>query len=248
MDNGYSPSGCIKGKCDDCDVRQATELCALTRRGVLNLEGGHVPVTIDGGAQVFDCADGKRGVWAIAEGFVALHAGDTAGRDVLVRVLGPGETFGHAACFAPVRPDLRATALTTVHCCFIPRRMVNSMLRREPDMAVAMMERLAEELCWAREALVSVVHLCGAARLASLLVDLSDRFGELDEFGGATLRLPLSRRELAAATGMRAETVARALRTLSKRGLANAKGRLVRVPSLEALAEVVEDGTLTAVA
>lgn len=248
MAQAHGASGCIRGDCASCGVRQTTELCSLSARGLRSLEGARKPASFAAGALVADAETGPRGIWALTEGFVAMHAGDGAGRSVLVRVFGPGETFGHAAMCAPIRPDLRAEALTDVHVCFLPRSAANRLLRLEPDVAVALTERLAEELCWARLALVTVIHLCGSARVAALLADLSDRFGDVHSDGSADLELPLSRRALAAATGLRAETVARSLRTLDKHGLAHARGRMIHIPSLDALLAAVRDGTLRAVA
>ena len=73
---------------------------------------------------------------------------------------------------------------------------------------------MAKDLEATEEALLHASALPVRARLAHLLLVLKDRYGTVDDTGELQIQLPLSRQDMAAMIGTRAETIARAVRSL----------------------------------
>ncbi len=79
-------------------------------------------------------------------------------------------------------------------------------------------------------------------RVARLLVELVDRFGAEGPDGALSLTLPLARQDMAALLGVRAESIARAVRALEVDGVARFSGRQVTIPSLDPLLAELPEG------
>ncbi len=72
-------------------------------------------------------------------------------------------------------------------------------------------------------------------RVARLVLLLADRYGVEVPGQGFALELPLARQDMAAMLGVRAESVARAVRALEDDGVASFDGRAVTIPCIERL-------------
>ncbi|HYC37247.1 MAG TPA: cyclic nucleotide-binding domain-containing protein [Usitatibacter sp.] len=93
------------------------------------------------GVTVF--AEGEKGttMYVITRGAVELHVGGK-----LMETLGPGEPFGELALID--RAPRNATAITRTPCKLVPVELetFRSLVRLEPDFAVAIMKVMADRL------------------------------------------------------------------------------------------------------
>lgn len=77
-------------------------------------------------------------------------------------------------------------------------------------------------------------------RMAHLLLTLKDRFAEAAEDGTLSMKLPLSRQDIADILGARPEMVARIIHALEVDGVAIFSGRKVVIPDLDPLLDEIE--------
>ncbi len=102
--------------------------------------------------------------------------------------------------------------------------------------------RLAEDLRAAEEEKLAATESV-RERVARLLLLLADRYGEeTARHKGLTVQLPMARQDMAALLGVRAESVARAIRALEDDGVARFRGRKVTIPSIERLMAELRGG------
>jgi CRP/FNR family cyclic AMP-dependent transcriptional regulator len=158
-----------------------------------------------------------RVVYAVLSGRLGVFQTGSAmapGRPRLREVLGPGQRAGEAHLLGERRAptDFRLQCLTGGLVAVIDADLYWSWCRR-PEVALPVLRELAEQ-ARARERLrMSWLELDVTARLAALLLDLHERFGDGRVAGG------LSQSQLGDLIGARRETVNRACRALQAEGL-----------------------------
>ncbi len=132
------------------------------------------------------------------------------GRTQIIRMVRPVEFFGYRAGFSGQHYVNSATA---VEPSVVLKIQVNTMIRvlkGNPQLSWFFIERLARNLGYADERMVSLTQKHIRGRLAETLLFLRDNYG-LEE-DGSTLSIYLSREDLASHSNM---TASNAIRTLS---------------------------------
>jgi CRP-like cAMP-binding protein len=125
-----------------------------------------------------------------------------------------GETMGYRDFFADQVFTTSAEALEPTRICFIDKRSVRILLDRNPTLGLGFLKRLASDLQNAEDALLMSAALTTRTRMAHLLLALKDRYATAQEDGTLTMKLPLSRQDIADILGSRTETVARIIQAL----------------------------------
>lgn len=162
-----------------------------------------------------------------------------AGRELVLRICGPGELVGELAVIDDRTRLGSVVALEPVEALVVPASELRALLHERPALALELLRLLSLRF---RDADLRRVEF-GAAdttgRVAARLVELADRYGEPEEADGRepALRvpLPLSQEELAAWTGASRAAVTGALRVLRELGWIETERRAVVVHDLDAL-------------
>jgi CRP/FNR family transcriptional regulator len=131
-----------------------------------------------------------------------------------------------------------AEAVTEARVAQVLKAAVARLARREPEVALALYAALAERLRRSDELVASLLSREVASRLAALLSNLAERFGEEDEAGGAVaIDLRLTHQDLANMIASTREAVSKVMSELRQEGLIEVRGRRITVPDRRALAE-----------
>lgn len=177
----------------------------------------------------------------VAHGLAKLTHTSESGREQVVRVLGAGEFWGEMALFAPVRQQGDLVALEETTACLIPRRAVQSLMRRYPDVAYRLVESLAQRLADSEQLIADLGLRDVGQRLAAELFRLATEKGSPAAGEGAvTVRIPVPWAQLAVRLGTTPESLSRKLRALAGQGLIGHRGnsREVEILDLDRLGRV----------
>ncbi|HWI60526.1 MAG TPA: Crp/Fnr family transcriptional regulator [Symbiobacteriaceae bacterium] len=155
------------------------------------------------------------------------------GREQVVRLLGPGDFLGEMALFAPAVHEHTLLAAEESDCCLVPREAIQSLMRRHPDVALRLVESLAQRLAQAEQLIVDLGLRDVGQRLA---VEL------LREAAGSTkVKMPGPWSELALRLGTTPESLSRRLKTFAEQGLIRQEGaRTVVILEPEKLRRIAE--------
>lgn len=215
-----------RATCDTCDVREGAVLCG------------------DGGASLEPFARARHqhhylarqtlyhegtpalGLYILCRGRVKLSCANGRGREQILRLVDPGGVVGEEA----VRPGSHyvgtARALEDSQAAFVGRDELLGLLRSHDGMAVSLLQHLSRVLASIQENLARLALADARSRMAGLLLELGRRYGRpTDE--GITLRLAVSRSELAAMIGLTPETAMRLLSQFRDEGILRTDGRHV---------------------
>jgi CRP/FNR family transcriptional regulator, anaerobic regulatory protein len=195
-----------KGLCDSIDDHDAD--------GVSGLEASRSPVRVfDVGEVVYAQGDPNDYVFNLISGWVALHRDMPDGRRQITRFLLPGGLFG----LEPAGAELghTATAVTMVTVCPIARPKFDDLRRKVPSLNEAFISLLERDNHHGFETLTVLGQGSAKERIGALISELvvASR-GPGTIAPGAVVRIPLTQRHIAEATGLTSIHVNRVLRQL----------------------------------
>lgn len=166
-------------------------------------------------------------LWCLLDGKVKLYKDGIGGRAQILRLLRPVQYFGYRAYFAQ-EPYVSSTAAFEASVLgSLPMKLVSEMIQNNVKIAWFFIRELSRNLGGSDTRIVNLTQKHIRGRLADALIVLKDNYGyEEDE---STLRIYMSREDLANLSNM---TTSNAIRTLS--GFVNEKiivvdGRKIKI-------------------
>lgn len=148
------------------------------------------------------------------------------GREQVLHQEGPGATLGEVPLFDRAGYVASATAQTAARLFWLPRREVEDLCRRHPDVALAIVATMARRVRAFAGLAGDLALRSVRVRLGRLLLDEAHRTGRLTA-AGVEVMLPGTRDEIAARIGTVREPLSRALGALAREGLVAVHGRTV---------------------
>ena len=192
--------------------------------------------TLERGEILFLSGTPAEGFFVVLFGRVKLSKLSPAGKEQILHLHGPGETFGEAALGDGARYPAQAVATKPSEVLLIPRAEFQELLGRRPVLATNLIASLSRRI---RDMALLVEDLSlrdAPARLARYLLDLTGASAG----AGAVLTLPMSKGELASLLGTRQETLSRGFRLLADAGFVEVNGGDVTILDPAGLSDMAE--------
>jgi CRP-like cAMP-binding protein len=160
--------------------------------------------------------------YLLVRGQVRLHKTANDGREAVIKIVGPGETFAEVVLFEVHRYPVTAVALSPATLLRFLKADIHRLLdnRDFRNNFIAMLMRkqryLAERI---RDSVTQSLD-------QQLLRFLTSQFGP-----GPRIEVPISKKHIAAALGIAPETLSRVIRRLTTRGMLRWRRRIVTICS-----------------
>lgn len=148
--------------------------------------------------------------YLIVEGSVAVCRITTDGRETILSILKEGDFFGEMSILDSSLRSASIKTLTEVELGIIKRDDFIALLDNNPQIGRLLVIELSERLRAANQLIAATTSQDIRSRLASLLLNLSENFGEPAE-NGVRISLRLTNQEMANMIGTTRETVNRTL-------------------------------------
>jgi CRP/FNR family transcriptional regulator, cyclic AMP receptor protein len=191
------------------------------------------------GEAIFHEGDDPGGVVAIVTGRVKVSVAGAGGREVVLRIPGPGELVGEIAALADHPRTATVTAIDQVQAIAVRAADFRRFVLEHPRVAPLVFEHVATLLEEADRQRIDFATRDVTARIGGRLLELVETVGEPDP-KGVRIALPLSQEELAAWTGASREGVARSLHLLRELGWIETRRREITVLNVEALRSLIQ--------
>jgi len=198
------------------------------------------------GEVIFRKGDVSGGLGVVLSGSVRTVISSPEGREQVLKVFGPGRTFGDIPVFDNDPQPADAVAVSESTVVFVPSDQLIELLKRQPEAAIDVVRLFASRLRAYKQIVEDLSLRTVVARIARLLVDRARGAQTLVE-ESANSSPDYTQDELAALVGSVREVVQRALKTLEHAGFIQmARGRIsvIDVDALEGWSES-ESGLLT---
>lgn len=178
-------------------------------------------------------AEGSQ-AYAVMSGRLKVTASGEDGKEIVLRILDPGEVVGDIALLDSGPRSATVSAIEAAELLVLQRRDFLPFLERRPKVAVKLLARLGGWLRSLSEQLEDTLFLSIRARLAKKILALAASYGE-PVAGGTRVAMRLSQSELANMVGATRESVNKELRRFSKHGAIRVENRYITVLDEEAL-------------
>jgi CRP-like cAMP-binding protein len=194
--------------------------------------------TLARGENIFSKGDPGAGLMGVLSGSVKISVPSVDGRDIVLRIIHPGEIFGEIALLDGQPRTADASAMTDCELIVIERRDFIPFLRSQPDLIMQIVEILCSRLRLTTEQVQDVTFLDLPTRLAKALLRLVGDNAGAPRDG----RLTITQRELSQLIGRSRESTNKQLRIWEKQGWVRLQRGGVTVLEPEKLADVAAQG------
>lgn len=214
------------GKCEQCIVRQFSSLKALNKDELLRMAECKTSYTIKKGEPIFEEGEVINGIYCVKEGVSKLSKLSENGKDQIVKLVKPGELLGQRSMISDEPANLSAIALEDMEVCFIPKSEVMQFFTQNNQFSMNVMRTICDDLKGADDHMVNMAQKNVKQRLAETLIYLEETFGKNED---GTLRIQLSREELAGMIGTATESCIRLLSELNKSDYIELIGKKIKL-------------------
>jgi CRP-like cAMP-binding protein len=204
------------------------------------LDAGHGK-SLRKGDVLFHEQDPAEAMYAVLTGQVKLVRYSPGGKEMLLHLVRPGQTFAEAALFGSGTYPATAVALMETRLWCLPRQRLEELIRRSPELGLALVGSIS---VWTRT-LAAKLELLTQRRVEErLAVYVLGRAGGRDLQAGASIALTEPKNLIAAQCGTAPEVLSRTFRRLEDEGILEVHGdtmQILDVERLRALAEWIDD-------
>ncbi|WP_396218272.1 Crp/Fnr family transcriptional regulator [Flavobacterium sp.] len=224
------------GKCEQCIVREFSAIKALKKDELLRIADCKTSYTVKKGETVFNEGDALNGIYCIKDGVCKLSKLSDNGKDQIVKLVKKGELLGQRSLISEEFTNLSAVAVEDMQICFIPKQEILQFFNENNQFSLNMMKSVCGDLKDADDNMVNLAQKTVKQRLAETLLKLETDFG-IHEDG--SLKIQLSREEIAGMIGTATESCIRLLSEFNKEGWISLQGKKITITNKKELQRIV---------
>src|SRR5215210_1403865 len=182
---------------------------------------------------IFTPGDPDGQLYFLLEGTVRLYKIYGEYKEATVALLKDGGVFGELSLDEGSWQNVFAVAVTDARVAVVRKSVLTKVIKRHPEFGIKLLFSFSERLRQSDEVIESLLDREVSARLATLLLNLGDRFGETNG-SGTVLNVRLTHQDLANMIVSTREAVSKAMSEFQREGLIEVRNRRISVtPQLE---------------
>ena len=193
------------------------------------------------GEYIFQAGNKPTGLICLATGKAKVFQEGIGGREQIVRMAKPIGFIGYRALFAEEIHAASAVAIEESIVCTLDHETLFSLLYANSELCILIIKALAAELGFSYFRTVTLTQKQIPGRLAESLLFLKDTYG--CEKDGMTLKVCLSREDIAKLSNMSTSNAIRTLSSFANEkliGIDGKKIKLIDITGLERMSEQIE--------
>jgi CRP/FNR family transcriptional regulator, cyclic AMP receptor protein len=175
------------------------------------------------GASIFREGEPADSLYVLKKGMVRLISLSDQGRETILHILKPDELFGELLLSEQKRP-FTAIAIEDSQVTIISQESFVELLSTVPTVALNFIRLLSKRLATAERGLAEFSHTWSYHRLARVLLQLSEKYGQ-EAPGGTLINVHLTHEDVANLIGTSRETVTTQLSKFTRMGLLRREAR-----------------------
>ena len=189
---------------------------------------------------VFKEGDKPNGFMMLVYGKVKIFKEGVGGREQIIRMAKPLGIIGYRALFAEENHIASAVTLEESLICTVSPEFIMTKALRNNHFSLRMIRTLSRELGFSNSRTVTLTQKHIRGRLAESLMLLKDKYGF--EHDGTTLKVYLSREDIANLSNMTTSNAIRTLSTFANEQVIAIDGRKIRILNAHRLERVSKLG------
>jgi len=176
---------------------------------------------------IYKEGDKPAGFLLLVEGKVKLYKEGVAGREQIIRLAKPLGIIGYRALLGNEPHLTSAITIEESLVCTVNSEFIVNRAMRNSDFSLQIVNKLSRELGFTYSRMVSLTQKHIRGRLAEALMLLREKYGV--ESDGVTLKVFLSREDIASLANMTSSNAIRTLSTLANENVISIDGRKIKI-------------------
>lgn len=198
--------------------------------------------TYPAGHVLFTTGEPCRGLYVVESGRVRIYRTSPSGREQVLHSEGPGRPVAELPLFDGGPYPASAVTEVESRLVFVPRAEFEALVRDTPDVAQAVVHELGKRLRHLVHVTETLAFRDVAARLANFLAEYAETRGVKTK-DGTEIVLDRTREQLSFDLGTARESVSRALKQLTQKGVVVPLSRnRMRIPDVKRLRTLARPG------
>ncbi len=188
------------------------------------------------GAYIYKEGEDPTGLICLSKGKVKIIKEGVGGREQIVRMAKPIGFIGYRALFAEEKNIASAVAIEESTFCIISYKLTLKLIRSNSNFALGIIRSLSNELGFSNNRTITLTQKHIRGRLAESLLCLCDTYGFEDD--NETIKVYLSREDIANLSNMTASNAIRTLSIFAEEEVIALDGRRIKIKNKEKLKHI----------
>jgi CRP/FNR family transcriptional regulator, dissimilatory nitrate respiration regulator len=214
-------------------LRCAQLFSGLYGEDLMTIAGFTQPVHLAKDDYLFHEGEPSRGCYLVQSGALNVHRVNAAGKEQVIHVFRSGESMAEASLASPTGYPANARAVEPSTVLLIPKVPILELIGRRPDLALRMLGSMSAHLRVLVGMLDDLTLKDVETRMLNWLVK------HAREARDGVIKLPGTKRVLAAELGTSSETLSRTLARLRDQKLISVSGKSITVHKPETLVDML---------
>lgn len=223
--------------CENCPSQEKGIFCDLEKASLNDVSHNKVMNLYKKGQTIFFQGNPPFGLYCIASGKIKVSKMGNDGKESIVRIASSGDVLGHRSLFSQDNYTATATVIEDAAVCFLDKNYIYSTLKKEPSVALNLIEKLSEGMGAAEKRNASMSNKNARERLAELLLSFCKSYGIEEKDGRIRLDIKLNRDEMASIVGTAHETIIRLISEFKEEGILEQEGKVIFIINQNKLLE-----------
>lgn len=157
-------------------------------------------------------------LYFIDKGKIKLFGYTKHGKEQILHILSDGEFFGELDLLRDSNYKFNSMAISDCKVCSLTKDELKNIIMKRPEIGIKILGIMADRLRETESLLQNVTNNDGDSRIAYLLVQLAEKYGEkIGDY--INIDLPIQRDDMANYTGVARETISRKLKKFQNENL-----------------------------
>jgi CRP-like cAMP-binding protein len=178
--------------------------------------------------------DSCTGFYVIVYGNIKISFISIGGKEHVVRIVGPGQSFGEAMMFLDKPSPATVQTITAAKVLFVPRDVIFQCTAEDANCAHNMLANLSRRIFLLASELESLTLDSSQQRVIGYLLQHLHP-DENAKFSKSAVELPANKSTIALHLNLAPETLSRVLHQLNEKGLIQVEGKVIRILDVEKL-------------
>jgi CRP/FNR family transcriptional regulator, polysaccharide utilization system transcription regulator len=200
----------------------------------------HTLSIIKKGRFLFKQGEKPHGLICLASGKVKVFKEGVGGRGQILKMVRQQGFIGYKALFSDIPWSVSAIAIEDSAICIFEKNSFIRTLKKNPDLSLKFIKTITDELWISNNRTVSLTQKHIRGRLAESLLILRDTYGF--EADGKTIRVSMSREDIANLSNMTTSNAIRTLSNMASEGIIEITGRSISILNGNLLEHISEHG------
>ena len=200
----------------------------------------HILTILNKGEFLFKEGEKPHGLICLASGKVKVFKVGVGGREQILKMVRQQGFIGYRVLFSESTWTVSAEAIEDTIICIFEKNTLVKVLKRNAELALKFLKVITEELWISDLRTLSLTQKHVRGRLAESLLLLRNTYGT--ESDNKTIRVYLSREDIAHLSNMTTSNAIRTLSNLASEGIIGIKGRKISILDITSLELISEQG------